>query len=54
MEPCPASALAKAALAYDIKAMIDVSAEIVVLAVNRIERSVGKARRVVDKRNVKP
>ncbi len=44
----------RAALAYDIKAMIGVSAEIVVLAVNGIERSVGKVRRVVDKRNVKP
>jgi phenylacetate-CoA ligase len=60
VEPCPESApdggalaSAKAALTYDIKAMIGVSAEVTVLAVNGIERSVGKARRVIDKRNVK-
>jgi phenylacetate-CoA ligase len=41
---------AKQALAYDIKALIGVSAVVNVLAVNGIERSVGKARRVVDKR----
>jgi len=38
------------ALAYDIKALIGVSAVVNVLGVNGIERSVGKARRVVDKR----
>ncbi len=58
VEPCPESApdavtldSARTALAYDIKALIGVSAEVNVLAVNGIERSVGKAWRVVDKRN---
>jgi phenylacetate-CoA ligase len=41
---------ARAALAYDIKALIGVSAIVVVLPPNGIERSVGKARRVVDRR----
>jgi len=57
VEPCPETApdvaalsAAKQALAYDIKALIGVSAVVNVLAVNGIERSVGKARRVVDKR----
>jgi phenylacetate-CoA ligase len=57
VEPCPESApdtaalnTAKQALTYDIKALIGVSAVVNVLAVNGIERSVGKARRVVDKR----
>jgi phenylacetate-CoA ligase len=57
VEPCPESApdatalsAAKQALAYDIKALIGVSAVVNVLPVNGIERSVGKARRVVDKR----
>jgi phenylacetate-CoA ligase len=59
VEPCPESApdiavlqQAKAALAYDIKALIGVSAVIQMLGVNGIERSVGKARRVIDRRNV--
>ena len=38
------------ALAYDIKALIGVSAIVDVRPVNGIERSVGKARRIVDKR----
>jgi phenylacetate-CoA ligase len=57
VEPCPETApdtgalnTAKQALAYDIKALIGVSAVVNVLPVNGIERSVGKARRVVDKR----
>ncbi|WP_176051140.1 phenylacetate--CoA ligase PaaK [Burkholderia sp. BCC1644] len=57
VEPCPDSApdtaaihAAKQALAYDIKSLIGVTAVINVLPVNGIERSVGKARRVVDKR----
>ncbi|RFU44014.1 phenylacetate--CoA ligase PaaK [Paraburkholderia sp. DHOC27] len=57
VEPCPETAseaatlhTAKQALAYDIKALIGISAVVNVLAVNGIERSVGKARRVVDKR----
>jgi phenylacetate-CoA ligase len=57
VEPCPESApdtaaltTAKQALTYDIKALIGVSAIVNVLGVNGIERSVGKARRVVDKR----
>jgi phenylacetate-CoA ligase len=57
VEPCPETApdtsvlnTARQALAYDIKALIGVSAVVNVLAVNGIERSVGKARRVVDKR----
>ncbi|MBW0451257.1 phenylacetate--CoA ligase PaaK [Paraburkholderia phenoliruptrix] len=57
VEPCPETApdiavlsAAKQALAYDIKALVGVSAVVNVLAVNGIERSVGKARRVVDKR----
>ena len=41
---------ARSALAYDIKALIGISALVNVLPVNGIERSVGKARRVVDKR----
>ncbi|SAL59300.1 phenylacetate--CoA ligase PaaK [Caballeronia humi] len=59
VEPCPESApdqaaleSAKGALAYDIKALIGVSAIVNVLGVNGIERSVGKARRVVDRRNL--
>ncbi|WP_186204934.1 phenylacetate--CoA ligase PaaK [Burkholderia gladioli] len=57
VEPCPhrnaATALLDAAgqaLACDIKALIGVTAIVKVLPVNGIERSVGKARRVVDKR----
>jgi len=38
------------ALAYDIKALIGVTAIVNVLPVNGIERSVGKARRIVDRR----
>jgi phenylacetate-CoA ligase len=59
VEPCPETApdaaaltAAKQALAYDIKALIGISAVVNVLAVNGIERSVGKARRVVDKRKL--
>ena len=59
VEPCPHAAAdaaqldgARRALAYDIKALIGVSAEVNVLAVNGIERSVGKARRVIDRRNL--
>jgi phenylacetate-CoA ligase len=59
VEPCPETApdtgvldQAKAALAYDIKALIGVSAVVQVLGVNGIERSVGKARRVIDRRKV--
>ncbi|MBN3725532.1 phenylacetate--CoA ligase PaaK [Burkholderia sp. Ac-20379] len=57
VEPCPLAQAdaalldtARQALAYDIKALIGVSAIVDVLPVNGIERSVGKARRVVDKR----
>ncbi|GAB7538763.1 phenylacetate--CoA ligase PaaK [Burkholderia sp. 3C] len=57
VEPCPLAQAeaalldtARQALAYDIKALIGVSAIVNVLPVNGIERSVGKARRVVDKR----
>ena len=57
VEACPetapdtaALAAAKQALSYDIKALIGISAAVNVLPVNGIERSVGKARRVVDKR----
>ena len=57
VEPCPETApdtaaihAAIQALAYDIKSLIGVTAVINVLPVNGIERSVGKARRVVDKR----
>lgn len=57
VEPCPKTATdttalnaAKQALAYDIKALIGVTAVVDVLALNGIERSVGKARRVIDKR----
>ena len=57
VEPCPETApdtaaiqAAKQALAYDIKSLIGVTAVVNVLPVNGIERSVGKARRVIDKR----
>jgi phenylacetate-CoA ligase len=57
VEPCPDTraddatlSAAKAALAYDIKALIGVTAIVNVLPVNGIERSVGKAKRVIDKR----
>jgi phenylacetate-CoA ligase len=57
VEPCPETApnavaldTAKEALTYDIKALIGISAVVNVLPVNGIERSVGKARRVIDKR----
>jgi phenylacetate-CoA ligase len=59
VEPCPETApdtaalsAAKQALTYGIKALIGISALVNVLAVNGIERSVGKARRVVDKRKL--
>jgi phenylacetate-CoA ligase len=59
VEPCSETApdtaalsAAKQALTYDIKALIGISALVNVLAVNGIERSVGKARRVVDKRKL--
>ena len=59
VEPCPETqadeatlATARAALAYDIKTLVGVTAVVRVLPVNGIERSVGKARRVVDKRSV--
>ena len=58
LEPAPdrstdGAALDKArkALAYDIKSLIGVTAIVNVLDVNGIERSVGKARRVIDNRN---
>jgi phenylacetate-CoA ligase len=41
---------ARSALSYDIKALIGISAFVDLLPVGGIERSVGKARRVVDKR----
>ncbi|AJK44970.1 phenylacetate--CoA ligase PaaK [Burkholderia plantarii] len=57
VEPCPHAAAdgaqldsARRALAYDIKALIGVTAVVEVLAPNGIERSVGKARRVIDRR----
>ncbi|WP_296663124.1 phenylacetate--CoA ligase PaaK [Paraburkholderia sp.] len=57
VEPSPESApdgaaleIARKALAHDIKALIGVTAIVDVLEVNGIERSVGKARRVIDKR----
>jgi phenylacetate-CoA ligase len=57
VEPCAdaladAAALnaARTALAYDIKALIGVTAIVNVVPINGIERSVGKARRVIDKR----
>jgi len=57
VEPAPESAADTArlkaatdALVYDIKAFIGVTAQIDLRAVNGIERSVGKARRVVDQR----
>ncbi|AOJ00828.1 phenylacetate--CoA ligase [Burkholderia mayonis] len=57
VEPCPETApdaatidAARKALAHDIKSLIGVTAIINVLPVNGIERSVGKARRIVDKR----
>ncbi|WP_153099304.1 phenylacetate--CoA ligase PaaK [Paraburkholderia hayleyella] len=43
--------LAQKALAYDIKASIGINAAINLLAVNGIERSVGKAQRVIDRRD---
>ncbi|MCG5078538.1 phenylacetate--CoA ligase PaaK [Paraburkholderia tagetis] len=56
-EPCPETApdygaldAARKQLAYDIKSLIGVTAQVNVLEVNGIERSVGKARRVIDKR----
>ncbi|USS46506.1 phenylacetate--CoA ligase [Burkholderia glumae] len=57
VEPCPQAAAdaaqldaARRALAHDIKALIGVSAVVEVLAPNGIGRSVGKARRVIDRR----
>jgi len=57
VEPCPETApdtatidAAKKTLAHDIKSLIGVTAIIHVMPVNGIGRSVGKARRVVDKR----
>lgn len=56
-EPCPETApdygaldAARKQLAYDIKSLIGVTAQVNVLEVNGIERSVGKAKRVIDKR----
>jgi phenylacetate-CoA ligase len=58
IEPCPDTQAdektikdATSALAYDIKALIGVTAVVRVFPVNGIERSVGKARRVIDKRS---
>ena len=58
VEPCPetqadeaAIETAKSTLAYDIKALIGVTAVVRVFPVNGIERSVGKAKRVIDKRS---
>ncbi|MES2104537.1 MAG: phenylacetate--CoA ligase PaaK [Pseudomonadota bacterium] len=42
---------ARLALMHDIKAYIGTSADVVILAVGGIERSVGKAKRVIDQRN---
>jgi len=60
IEPLPDTALDSArvqaaadALAYDIKAFIGITARIDLRAVNGIERSVGKAKRVVDLRGKK-
>ncbi|APR37051.1 phenylacetate--CoA ligase PaaK [Paraburkholderia sp. SOS3] len=60
VEPHPAIAAdiavlraAQQALVYDIKALIGITTVINVLAVNGIERSVGKARRVIDKRKAR-
>jgi len=57
LEPVPERAAdgaaleqARNALAYDIKSLIGVTAIVNVLDVNGIERSVGKARRVIDNR----
>ncbi|MDQ7979995.1 phenylacetate--CoA ligase PaaK [Paraburkholderia sp. SARCC-3016] len=44
---------AQQALVYDIKALIGITTVVNVLAVNGIERSVGKARRVIDKRKAR-
>ncbi|QYD69496.1 phenylacetate--CoA ligase [Paraburkholderia edwinii] len=44
---------AQQALAYDIKSLIGVTAVVNVLAMNGIERSVGKARRVIDMRKAR-
>jgi phenylacetate-CoA ligase len=44
--------VAKSALTYDIKTLIGVTAIVTVLPVNGIERSVGKARHVIDKRKL--
>jgi phenylacetate-CoA ligase len=59
VEPCPEMQAdeatietAKSTLAYDIKALIGVTAVVRVFPVNGIERSVGKAKRVIDKRSV--
>ena len=58
VEPCPDTQAdektineATSALAYDIKALIGVTAAVRVFPVNGIERSVGKAKRVIDKRS---
>jgi phenylacetate-CoA ligase len=60
VEPHPAIAAdiavlraAQQALVYDIKALIGITTVVNVLAVNGIERSVGKARRVIDKRKAR-
>ena len=39
-----------AALAHNIKSLIGVSAEVKIVPINTIERSIGKAKRVIDKR----
>jgi phenylacetate-CoA ligase len=60
VEPHPAIAAdiavlraAQQALVYDIKALVGITTVVNVLAVNGIERSVGKARRVIDKRKAR-
>jgi phenylacetate-CoA ligase len=60
IEPNPAAVTsavaldtARKALAYDIKSLIGVSCNVELLEFNGIERSVGKARRVIDKRFAK-
>ena len=41
-----------AKLAHNIKSMIGVTAEVKVVPISTIERSIGKAKRVIDKRKL--
>jgi len=51
LAPGAADARSAASLEHDIKAYVGVSVEVKVVPISAIERSIGKAKRVIDKRS---